>query len=331
MFLDKLKGKGLLWIPVILLVIIIIVLIVKHHNPKAQVISGEVDARQIDVSSKLAGRIDSLFVHEGQSVQRGEAIARMISPEMQAKYDQAVSAVASAKAMYDMALSGARKQDIQSANELYTAAKAKYDFTQKTYLRMQSLLTKKTITQQSFDEAQAKLDGAKAEMEAARAQWEKAKQGARIEEIAAAKGNYDRANNAMAEVRSYLNETIITAPIAGEIDNTIIDPGEMVAAGYPVVSIIDLRDIWVSVYVPETKLKDFTMGSIHPVDIPALGLKAIPCKVTYISVMADFATKKATNDNGSFDLKSFELHLVPTSPVNNLRPGMSAQINLLVK
>ncbi len=331
MFLDKIKGKRLLWIPVVLMIIILIILIVRHHKPRVDIISGEIDARQIDVSSKLAGRMDSLFVHEGQCVKRGDVLAMMISPEMQAKYDQAVSAVASAKAMYDMALNGARQQDIQSAFELYTAAKARYDLMQKTYVRMQSLLAKKTITLQSFDETQAKLDGSKAEMDAAKAQWDKAKQGARMEEIAAAKGNYDRANNTLKEVRSYLNETYITAPINGEIDNIVIDPGEMVAAGYPVVSMIDLIDSWVSVYIPETKLREFTMGSVHQVNIPALGLKSIHCKVTYISVMADFATKKATNDNGSFDLKSFELHLVPTSHIDNLRPGMSAQIELSVK
>lgn len=327
MFLDKIKGKGLLLIPILLFIVIIIAFAVHRNKPQYNTISGEIDARQIDVSSKLAGRIDSMLVKEGQFVHKGEIIARMISPEVHAKYDQAAAAVASAKAMYDMALNGARVQDINSAMELYNAAKAKYDFVQKTYNRMQNLLMKKTITQQSFDETQAKLNGAKAEMDAAHSQWEKAKQGARSEEIAAAKGNYDRAINALKEVQSYLDETSIIAPINGEIDNIIADPGEMVAAGYPVVSMIDLKDIWVSVYVPETVLKDFDMESSHKVEIPALGLKNVACKVKYISVMADFATKKATNDNGRFDLKSFELHLVPESNISNLRPGMSTIIN----
>ena len=328
MFLDKLKGKSLLLIPLLLLIVIIVVLAHNQMKPQPEFISGEIDCRQVDVSSKLAGRIDSLYVTEGQHVEKGSVLARMLSPEMQAKYDQAADAVASAKALYDMAVNGARTQDISSARELVNAAQAKYTFTLKTHERLQDLLEKKSITRQSFDEAQARLDGSKAELNAAQAQLDKAIQGARSEEISAARGNYDRALSTLKEVRSYLNETSLTAPISGEVDNLIADPGEMVAAGYPVVSLIDLQDIWVSVYVPETLLRSYTMDSIHKVDIPALGLKNVSCRVAYISPLADFATHKATNDSGSFDLKSFELHLVPVQPVKELRPGMSALLHL---
>jgi len=323
----KTKNIQLLWIPGLLLIVIIVLMIYRTHTTKELILSGEINTRQIDVSSKISGRIDSIYVKEGDQVSKGQPVARMLSPELEAKFEQAASAVASAKAMLEMAQNGARVEDIRAAFEMYQAAKANSDVLNKTWQRMKNLLDKQTISQQAFDEITAKRDAASSQMLAAKQQWEKAKVGARSEEIAAAKGNYERALQAMQEVASYKAETTIYAPITGEVDNLIVDQGEMLAAGYPVISMLDLNDNWVSVYVPENILSSFKKHSKHLVSIPALKLSKVPCEVVYISALADFATKRATTDNGSFDIKSFEIHLKPLSPISDLRPGMSVQVN----
>lgn len=322
----KKNATYLIWIPVLVLFITIIFLSVHFFKPRTTWISGEVDARQIDISSKIAGRIDTIYVKEGNNVYKNQTLARLLSPEMQAKEDQAKSAIVSAKAMYDMALEGARTQDVQAAWDMYLAAKAQSDYAEKSYNRMKNLLTKQTISKQAFDEVEAKYLGAKAQTEAAHQKWDMANKGARTQEILAAKGNYERAVNTLKEVESYVNETIIRAPQAGEIDNVIVDPGEVISAGYPIISLVDLSDQWIVLYVPENKLSLFAKNAIIPVQITALNDLTIDTKVTFINPVADFSTKKATTEQGGFDLKTFEIHLTPVKPVPNLRPGMSAHV-----
>jgi HlyD family secretion protein len=322
------KINPLFFIPVIVLIGIVAFYFVKIIHPSPQYLLGEVDATQVDISSKIPGRIDSIFVEKGMTVEKGQVLVRLHSPEIEAKVAQANDAVISAKALLDMAMNGARSQDIKAAYELYEAAKAQADFAAKSYNRMKVLVEKKSISKQAFDEIESKYLAAKAQEEAARQKWNMAKEGARKEEIQAAQGNYERAVNTLKESQSYLDEVTIKAPQAGEIDNLIADQGEMVAAGYPVLSIVDLNSCWIVVYVSEDRLPLFRKGAEIMAEIPAIGKKSLPFTVSYISPVADFATKKATSEQGSFDLKSFQVQLTPKEPIEGLRPGMSARLKL---
>lgn len=327
--MDIIKGKKLLLIPLILIIFTIGFMVFKHTAVNTDdIISGEADATQIDIASKIPGRIDSVLVKRGQGVTKGQILAVMISPEIKAKYEQAQNAVMSAKAIYDMAENGARKQDIKAAQEMYLAAKAQFDFAEKSFSRIKSLYAKNSISRQTYEETEAKYLGAKAQMLAAQQKSEMAKEGARSEEIEAARGNYERALAALKEVESYLSETSIKAPQSGEISNVIADPGEVIASGYPLITLLDLNDSWLVFYVTEDKLPLIKMNKEFKIKIPALGKEEYLFKVSYISSVADFATKKATIETGGLDLKSFEIHLTAVNPVSDLRPGMSVYLRL---
>lgn len=327
--MDKLQGKKVLILPATLLVIVILYLIVDGLIPEKTILTGEIDARQIDVAAKVPGRIDTILVKEGDDVQKGQVLAIMRSPEIKAKYDQAQGAVKAAKALLDMAMNGARSQEIKAAFELFQAAKAQFEYAEKSYQRIKKLYEEKIISKQMYDETEFKYQAAKAKMIAAEQKWNMAKEGARKEQIEAAEGQYERALNTLKEVEAYLNETKIKAPANGKVDNIIVDPGEIVATGYPIISIIDLKDIWLTVYVPETSLKNFKEGQTFSVIIPAISEKqTFDFKVTNIKVMGSFATKRASNEKGSFDIKTFEVQLRPENEINGLRPGMSGRIIL---
>jgi HlyD family secretion protein len=211
---------------------------------------------------------------------------------------------------------------------MYLAAKAQFDFAEKSFQRIKSLYEKNSISRQIYDETEAKYLGAKAQMIAAQQKADMAKEGARSEEIEAAKGNYDRALNALKEVQSYLDETSVKSPVSGEISNIIADPGEVIASGYPLITVTDLSDIWLVIYVTEDKLQNIQMHKEFKVNIPAVSKNDFLFKVAYINPMADFATKKATVETGGTDLKSFEIHLTPVNTIPELRPGMSAYLKL---
>jgi HlyD family secretion protein len=291
-------------------------------------VSGEVEARQIDVASKIPARMDSVLVHEGETVIKGQTLACLDSPEIIARIGQAQGAVDAAKSMLDMAQNGARVEDVEAAKQAYKAARAQYSLAEKSFGRIQSLFDKQSVPAQTRDEAQAKFDAAKAQMKAAEQIWSKARKGARKEEIATARGNYERAQQTLAEVQSLAQEVTVKAPISGEVEKRIVDPGEIVATGYPMLTLVDLNDIWITMYLTEDKMPSVQLGKEFTAIIPALGNKEATFKVDFINPAGEFATRKAVKEQDGFDLKSFEIHLRPVQPVPGLRPGMSARIVL---
>jgi HlyD family secretion protein len=162
---------------------------------------------------------------------------------------------------------------------------------------------------------------------AAKAIWEKAKSGARLEDKKAAAALVKRAQGAVEEVQSYMNETLIFAPEDGEIANIIAEKGELVPAGFPVVSLVDLEDVWVTFNLREDYLAKIKMGSVFEARFPALGMKKVKLKVSYIHVQAAYANWNATKTMGDFDMKTFEVQARPVEKVDGLRPGMSALVN----
>jgi HlyD family secretion protein len=161
---------------------------------------------------------------------------------------------------------------------------------------------------------------------ALRAVYDQAEAGYRQEDKLAAAAQYRAAEEHVAEVQALVDELTLVAPINGEIVDRIVEPGELVSPGFPIVSLVDLQDVWVTFNLREDLLARVRMGSIFTVRIPALGNKDIKFKVNYISARGDFATWRATRASGDFDLKTFEVRGVPIEPVEGLRPGMSALV-----
>jgi HlyD family secretion protein len=290
-------------------------------------IQGEVEATQIKVASKLIGRIDSLMVHKGDDVSAGSILFTITSPEMDAKYLQASAVRNAARFQKEKADNGAMKEDIQAAFNSWQTALASSEFAQKTFQRVDNLFKSGVIAEQQRDEAEARMKAAIDTEKAARSLYEKARNGARYEDKGSAGALVAQAEGLITEVNSYLSETRISAPITGEIANIISERGELVPAGYPVVTIVDLNDVWVTFNLRENLLASVHKGSTFIARFPALGMKDIKLKVTYINALGEFATWNATKTSGDFDIKTFEVHAVPVEKINGLRPGMSALVN----
>jgi HlyD family secretion protein len=290
-------------------------------------IQGEVEATQIKVASKLVGRIDSLMVHKGDDVSAGSILFTITSPELDAKYLQASAVRNAARFQKEKADNGAMKEDIQAAFNSWQTALASSEFAQKTFQRVDNLFKSGVIAEQQKDEAEARMKAAVETENAARSLYEKAKKGARYEDKGSAGALVAQAEGVISEVNSYLSETRIAAPINGEIANIISERGELVPAGYPVVTIVDLNDVWVTFNLRENLLASVHKGSTFIARFPALGMKEIKLKVNYINALGEFATWNATKTSGDFDVKTFEIHAVPVEMTAGLRPGMSALVN----
>lgn len=292
------------------------------------ILQGEAEATQIKISSKIPGRIDQIAVKKGQNVNIGDLIFSIDSPEINAKLAQATAAKMAATAQKSKAHNGAQKEDILAAYSTFVKAEAAAQLAEKTYNRVQNLYNDGVVPAQKYDEAETQMKAARETANAAKAIWEKAKNGARYEDKAAADALVQQAEGVIAEVQSYLSETTINTPTNGEVSGINAEAGELVPTGFPVVTLYDLSDIWVTLFVREDLLSHFAMGTVFKAAVPGLNNKTFDFKVTYVSPAGDFARWNATKTSGEFDLKSFQIEARPLSEIEGFRPGMTAIVTL---
>lgn len=295
---------------------------------KPTVLQGEVEAKQFKVSSKLAGRVQEIAVKKGQKVQKGDLIFSIESPEVNAKMDEAVAARSAASAQNRKAINGTQEEDIAAAYSLFVKAEAAAQFAEKSFERIQNLFESGVVPAQQRDEVETKMKAARETANAAKAQWQKAEKGAREEDKATAAAMVQRADAAIKQVQAYLDETTIYSGADGEVSGINVEAGELVNTGFPVVTLINPDDVWVTLFVREDLLNNFKMGSTFRAKIPGLNNQEFDFQVTYVSAAGEFARWNATKTSGEFDLKSFEIEARPVSKIEGLRPGMSVIITL---
>lgn len=291
-----------------------------------EIIQGQAEVSEYRISSKVPGRILEYRVKEGDTVHKGDTLAILEAPEVYAKMAQAEAAEAAAQAQQQKAYKGARAEQIQAAYEMWQKAKAGLEIAEKSYNRVKNLYEQGVMAAQKFDEVTAQLNAAKATEQAAKSQYDMAKNGAELEDKLAATALVNRAKGAVAEVGSYIKETILLAPVDGEVSEVFPKEGELVGTGAPIINLSQLDDLWVTFNVREDLLKDISMGQTFTAYVPALD-KDVEVKVTYMKDLGTYAAWKATKTTGQYDLKTFEVRGEPVGEVEGLRPGMSVILN----
>lgn len=288
------------------------------------VIQGQAEVTEYRVSSKVPGRILQILVEDGQMVKAGDTLAILEAPEVRAKLAQAEAAEDAAAAISRKAEKGAREEQIRGAYEMWQKAIAGREVMEKSYERVKRLYDEGVMTAQKLDEITAQRDAAIATEKAAKSQYDLAKNGAQKEDKDAAKAQQDRARGAIAEVNSYLNETVLTAQMDGEVTDIFPSIGELVGTGAPVMNVALVDKLWVTFNVREDMLASFKVGGVIDVTIPALGTdKSYKVKVSNMKDLGSYAAWKATKTTGQYDMKTFSVKAVPVEPVEGLRAGMT--------
>ncbi len=302
--------KAIIGVFFVAVILAIIGCVYAFMQANTMLLQGEVDVKTVDLASKITGRIEKINYKKGDRVKKGDVLITLDAPEINAKAAQVDATVQLALAQQEKVNNGAR-------NEQISMAKASRDLAKKTFDRLNRLHDEGVIPTQKLDEARAKY-------QAAQDNYNMLVTGSRIEDKLSAAANVKRAMGANDEVQSYLKENTIVAPIDGVITEINVEEGELVGAGYPIVTIVDDNDCWVVFNLREDLLAKIKDGTEFNVKIPAIGKEPVKVRVNYISVMGDFANWRATKAKGDFDMKTFEVRAVPVEKVDGLRAGMSA-------
>lgn len=293
---------------------------------RGEVIQGETDAVHVSVAAKVSGRVDSFFVREGDVVLRGQVVATLDGPEIRARAVQAQAARDAARAHWEKARNGSREEDIRAARSNYERALAAATIAETTFVRFDRLQGEGVVATQKRDEAEASFRTARDGAEAAHAQYEVALAGLRVEDRAAVMAELRRAEGAVRELSSYVEENTLRSPLNGQVMVKVVEQGELVSPGLPLLTIVDLSDQWITVNLREDRLAGLRVGDRIRATIPAVDTERREFTVYYISPLGSFATWRATREAGGFDVRTFEVRARPVSAIDGLRPGMSALI-----
>ncbi len=287
---------------------------------------GFVECKQLRLASKLAGRIERLYVEEGDSVARGDTLYIISTPELDAKLLQVEALLEGARAIEEKAQAGTRKPLIAAARDMWQKAQVGVRLAHQSYTRVERLYKEGVATAQKRDEAYAALEAARATERAVKAQYLLAVEGASREDKEAAAAQVQQAQSAVLEVERYLADRVVLSPVDGVVSTIVANAGEIVGSGYPVVVVAENDSALASFNIPETLLPQLPVGRTFEARVPALN-RSVDFRVKSVAVEADYATQSATSARGDIDVRTFDVKMQPLGRTL-LREGMSVVVEL---
>ncbi len=295
-------------------------------TPSPVLVQGEVEATRVDIAPKIAGQIAVVHVSEGERVDAGALLVELQSPQLMAGLVSAEAAAGVAHADRDR-INSTRPEAIAARRAELEKAEADLLLAQQSYDRVSVLTERAAASQQQLDSADNSLSAAQAAVAVAEANLRLAIEGASPEERAVADAQVQQAEASLDQIRTDVAELTVSAPIAGEIVSRVAEGGALAAAGAPLLSIVDLDDIWFAFNLREDFLDGLQVGDVLLVDVPAAGRNDVEVRITSISALGAYANWRATRATGDFDLRTFQIRARPAEPIEGLRPGMSAIID----
>lgn len=257
--------------------------------------NGRIEAVEIDVAAKSAGRIQQILVQEGSLVSAGAPLAKIDDRQLQAARAQAVAERKRAALAVETAQSGVAQAEAtkRAADATIEQAQASYDAAQKQFERTQKLTASSTASVATLDVDRANALGAKAAIAAAEAQSAAAAAGVNTAQsaVVSAEAAVEAADAAIAAIDVQISDSTLTSPRDGRVQYLVAQEGEIVAAGGRVMNLADLGDVYMTIFLPTAQAGRIGLGTPARIILDAAPDYVIPGKVSYVADVAQFTPK----------------------------------------
>jgi HlyD family secretion protein len=257
--------------------------------------NGRIEATEIDIATKLAGRVQDILVNEGDFVRVGQALAQMQIEVLDAQRDearaqsgQAVTAVASAEAQV-----AARQSDTTAVQALVGQRESELDAAQRRLARSEKLSKSGAMALQELDDNRAGVQGAAAAVAAARAQVSAAQAAVKAAQaqVIGTQSGVAASEATIARVEADIQDSLLKSPRDGRVQYRIAQPGEVLAGGGKVLNLVDLGDVYMTFFLPETAVGKVALGSEVRIVLDAAPQYVIPAQVSFVASTAQFTPK----------------------------------------
>lgn len=323
------KNYWAVFIPIIVLVIALIYLFQnKSPEKNKETVIGMVDAEFVDVSASLPGRVIELLVKEGDEVKEGEVVAQMKTSEIETIQAQVSEAVTVAQNQLDKINRGVEPEVLKSAENLQQIAKQQMDLMNKTYTRFQNLYSEGVISGQERDIIFFKYKAAQKELETANLNVQLLQRGNNQELKNSAQAILNQAKSADQLAQEIKDNASIKAPASGKISTMVSNKGEMVNAGYPMMTIQKDNSFFVKFNIRQNQMTKIEKGSTVKMKIPGCLPEEIKGTVVELAPALGYADWVPEKQNGEFELRTFQIKVKPENikSIKGLRSGMTAQL-----
>ena len=296
-------------------------------RPVPLLVQGEVDATRLDIAARVDGRVGEIPVVRGQDVAAGAVLVKIDNPETIAKRAQAIAAKTVAEAQLANVRAGTRAEVIAARKAAVERAEASVVLAQKTFERTRQLAEHDNAPKARLDQTTDALHESQRALDQAKSAHEQAVNGYTREEHQIAEANVVKAAADIEAVQSIVDQMTVYAPVASQVYQRNVEPGEYVSPGVPLVTLINLNDLWIHFDLREDLVKTLKVGDRFAVRIPALAERRLTVEVKLIATKGEYASWRATRSTGDFDLRTFSIRAYPVDKVPELRPGMSAYLD----
>jgi len=298
-------------------------------NGRSILASGTIEAREVNVASRVSGQILALKADEGSRVKKGDVLALIEHDTVDIQLRQAEAGAALAGAQLDLVRKGARGEDIKQGEEALKQVDANLKVAGDDAKRMRELAAKGSVTLKQKDDAEARLIVAQAQQAQAREALRKLRQMSRPEEIRAAEARLAQAQASVDLLRKTISDCTITSPVNGVVTRRPVEAGELISPGATVLTVSELDNVHVMIYVTEKELGRVGLGREAEVTIDSAPGRTFKGRVTYISPEAEFTPKNVQTREDRVKLV-FGVKVEVPNPDGLLKPGMPADALLVV-
>ncbi len=293
--------------------------------------SGTVEATEAALGFQLPGRIERVVPNEGDRVQAGDQLAWLDRTELEARRAQAAAQLAAARALLAELHAGARSEELAQARETARAAAERHTDAQRDFERVQRLLQGGAVSQEAYDKAKLALEVATSQRDQAAQQLQLVETGPRPERIAAQRAAVAQGEAAVRQAEAALDNAVITAPFDGVVTLRDREPGETVGAGAPVLTVMNLADRWVRIYIREDRIGAVQINQPATITADTYRGKTYGGAVSFISSEAEFTPRNVQTTEERVKLVYAVKVRITGDPSNDLKPGMPADVTLHVQ
>lgn len=327
------QKKKKIFIPVVLvaaaIIVFVLLTIFKGDNDIFKV-SGTIEAREVDISPKLAGRIEAIYADEGDKVKKGELLLQMDDQQLKIQVERAIAAQKAANETLRDLEAGARKEEIASSIASLEAAEATYKKAYDDQKRAEELFKEGAASKDFLEKAALQLDTAKTARDMAKEKLDLLKAGSRINIVESAKYAVLQAKHSVDELMLMQTDSRTFSPIDGVVTLRSAEPGEVVASGTPVLTVINPADCYVRVYISEKVLAQVSLGQEVLVFTDSYPNKSFKGKLTYISSEAEFTPRNIQTQDERVKLVYAAKVMIENDDLM-FKPGMPVDVKIKLK
>jgi len=292
-------------------------------------VSGNIEATEADVGFKISGRIVSRFFEEGDWVDKGKVLAKLDDQDLLQRLDLARATLMSAQARLSKLLAGARPEELRQAEANLQQAQLDLGNKESQYERMRELYKRGVISKDTFDSAETKYKVAQATLQIATESYQLVKEGPRQEDIEDARAQVAQVQVSLKLAETQLSYTVLKSPISGIVLVRSSEIGEVVNPGTSVLTLVDINNVWLKAYIPETDLGKVKWGQEVVVTTDLRPKKEYRGKISFISSAAEFTPKQIQTEKERVTLV-YRIKIDIPNPDRELKPGMPADGKILL-